>query len=347
MKTRRVLIGAAAAGAISLATATAAVATANVEASRLAGGDRYQTSRAIAEESFGGGTTVAIVASGEDFPDALAASYLAGASDAPVVLTQAGQLSDAALGALQDTGVSGVLLVGGTAAVDEAVEAQLEGAGLTVDRIAGTTRYETARAIAEAVPEEQIGSLDADVGRTALLASGERFPDALTGGPLAYQSAFPMLLTSQSVLSEHAEGAIEGLGIEQVVILGGTSAISAEVEAAVEAMGVDVRRVAGADRTFTATQIAELGVDELGYSTSHVNLARGDDFPDALSGSGDAGTEKALVLLTQNPDSLGPAAAVWLQSKSGTLTTIDVYGGPAAVSDSTVNAAEISAGRTP
>lgn len=347
MRSRRVAVAAAAATALSLSAATAALATANVEATRLAGADRYATSRAIADATFGDSTTVAVVASGEDFPDALAASYLAGASDAPVVLTEKGRLSESALGALQDVGASGVLLVGGTAAVSEEVVAQLKAAGLTVDRVAGDTRYDTARAIAQSVPEEQIGSLDSSIGRTALLASGERFPDALTGGPLAYQSAFPMLLTSKSLLSEGAKTAIDGLGIEQVVILGGTGAISAEVEAEVEALGVDVRRVAGTDRTVTATRIANLGVDELGYSTSHVNIARGDDFPDALSGSGNAGTEKALILLTQNPDSLGPAAALWLQQNSGTLTTMHVFGGPAAVSDSTVNAAEVAAGRTP
>lgn len=347
MRTRRLAVAATAATALSLAAATAALATDNVEATRLAGADRYATSRAIADASFDDTNTVAVVASGEDFPDALAASYLAGAADAPVVLTEKGRLSASALGALQDVGADGVLLVGGPAAVSEEVVDQLEAAGLTVDRIAGSTRYDTARAIAQSVPEEQIGSLDSSIGRTALLASGERFPDALTGGPLAYQSAFPMLLTSRTVLAEGAKTAIQNLGIEQVVILGGPGAISAEVETQVEALGVEVRRVAGADRTLTATQIADLGVDELGYSTSHVNIARGDDFPDALSGSGNAGTEKALILLTQTPDSLGPAAALWLQQNSSTLTTMHVYGGPAAVSDSTVNAAEVAAGRTP
>ncbi len=347
MKTSRVIVGAVAAGAISLATATAAVATADVEATRLAGADRYETSRAIAEDSFGTDTTVAVMASGADFPDALAASYLAGASAAPVVLTQADQLTAAARQALEATGVSGVLLVGGTNAVSGTVVTELETLGYTVDRIAGGNRYATARAIAESVPVAQIGSLDDTIGRTALLASGVAFPDALSGGPLAYDSAFPMLLTSPTTLSADAETAITNLGIQQVVILGGTTAVSPAVEAELVALGVDVRRIAGLNRTQTATEIADVAVAELGFSTSHVNIARGDDFPDALSGSGNAGSEKALILLTEQPDTLGDAATTWLGTHADTLTTIDIYGGPAAITDATVNDAELAAGRNP
>lgn len=347
MKTRRALISAAAVGVFSIATATAAIATENVEATRLAGVDRYETSRAIATGTFGNDTTVAVVANGEDFPDALAASYLAGAADAPVVLTERGRLTPAARTTLQEIGADGVLVVGGTAAISDSVLTQLRNAGYEVDRVAGTNRYETARAISESVPDEQIGSLDAAVGRTALLASGERFADALSGGPLAYDSAFPLLLTPANVLSEHARGAIQALDIEQVVILGGTAAVSPQVEVAVRNLGVDVRRVAGLERTATAAAIADLAVDRLGYSTSHVNIARGDDFADALSGSGNAGQEKALILLTQDPNQLGAATGAWLRKHAQTLTTIHVYGGTSAVSDSTVNAAEVAAGRNP
>lgn len=347
MKSRKALLSAAAAGALSVATATTAVATTDVQATRLAGAGRYQTSRVVADATFGADTTVAVLASGERFPDALAASYLAGAVGGPVILTESGQLSTAASQALEAVGASGVLLVGGPAAVSEDVVAELVEQGYEVDRVAGENRYETARAVAESVPEEQIGSLQADIGRTMILASGERFADALSAGPLAYQSAFPLLLTAQNVLSEHARASIELLDIEQVVIVGGTAAVSNEVEVAVEALDVEVRRIAGDDRTLTAAAIADVAVDQLGFSTSHVNVARGDNFADALTGSAHAGAELALILLTETPDSLGSAAAGWLSKHDDTLTAIHVFGGPSAVSDATVNAAEVAAGRTP
>ncbi len=347
MKRRHAIVGALAAGAFSLATATVAMATTDVAATRLAGTNRYDTSRAVADATFGTDTTVAVMASGENFPDALAANYLAGASDAPVILTAKGQLSPEAKTALEAVGATGVLLVGGSAAVSEDVVAQLETAGYTVDRIAGGDRYATAQAVAESVPEESIGSLDADVGRTALLASGNRFPDALAGGPLSYHSAFPMLLTSKMVLPDQTKQAIQNLGIEEVVILGGDVAISPEVEAEVLALGVTVRRVEGANRMGTATAIADLAVSELGFAVNHANIARGDEFADALSGGPHAGTETTPILLTATPDVLGAPTKTWLQDHSDTLTTLHVFGGSSAVSDATVDEAEVAAGRTP
>lgn len=348
MTSRKALISAVAAGALSVATAGTALATTDVQAQRLAGADRYRTSQAIAEATFEGeAVTVAIVASGESYPDALAASYLAGALDGPVVLTAKDTLSQAAADTLTGLGVGGVIVVGGTAAVSEAVVEQMAGMGIEVDRLAGNDRYATARAIAGAAPEEQIGSLDSSIGRTALLASGQGFADALSGGPLAYASAFPLVLTGRDTLSPQASAAITELDIEQVVILGGTAAVSPAVQAQVTALGVDVRRLAGGDRTATAVAIADLAVDELGYSDTHANLARGDDFADALAGSANAGQEIAPILLTQTSSSLGTATAAWLTKHDDTLASLHVYGGTSAVDDPTVNAAELAAGRNP
>lgn len=346
MKMRRTLIAAVAVGGMSVATVGSAFATADVEATRLAGQNRYGTSQVIADTTFTD-ATVAVIASGESYPDALAASYLAGALDGPVILTASQQLSAEARTALQDINADGVIVVGGTAAVSENVVNQLAAAGLEVDRVGGQDRYSTARAIAQSVPEEQIGSLDSEIGRTAIVASGQGFADALSAGPLAYGSAFPLLLTPTASLSPEVSGAIDTLDIEQVLIMGGTAAVSAQTQAQLTALGVDVRRIAGLDRTATAAAIADLAVDELSYSTTHVNLARGDDFADALSGSANAGEEQAAILLTLTPNQLGTAAQNWLADNSGTLTSIHVFGGTTAVSDSTVNAAEVAAGRAP
>jgi len=343
---RRTLIAAVAVGGMSVATVGTAFATADVEATRLAGQNRYGTSQVIADTTFTD-ATVAVIASGESYPDALAASYLAGALDGPVILTASQSLSPEARTALADIGASGVIVVGGTSAVSENVVNQLAAAGLEVDRVGGADRYATAQAIAQSVPEEQIGSLDASIGRTAILASGQGFADALSAGPLAYASAFPLLLTPTGSLSGAAAAAIDELDIEQVLVVGGTAAISPQTQAQLVAAGVEVRRLAGADRTATAVAVAEVAIEELSYTSTHVNLARGDDFADALSGSANAGEERAAIVLTLTPNQLGTATGQFLGSISDSLRTIHVYGGPSAVSDSTVNAAEVAAGRTP
>ena len=180
------------------------------------------------------------------------------------------------------------MLIGGTSAISEQVEDFLaalpthscEGGGgfeddetITVDRVAGADRYATAKAVAEKSGLDEAGTAgsgldgeDCDDVKTAIVASGENFPDALAAGGLAYggvlglrqTAALPMLLTPKSSLSRTASGAIDDLDIEQVILVGGTSAVDAAVETALEALpGVSVVRVAGADRQATAVAIAE------------------------------------------------------------------------------------------
>ncbi|MDZ4179722.1 MAG: PQQ-dependent sugar dehydrogenase, partial [Coriobacteriia bacterium] len=82
---------------------------------RIAGANRYQTAAAIARAAFPSGSSTAVVATGEQFPDALAASGLAGALGAPVLLTTANSAHPALLSALGPApgglGVTDVVIV--------------------------------------------------------------------------------------------------------------------------------------------------------------------------------------------------------------------------------------------
>lgn len=96
--------------------------------SRLAGPTRYETSAAItAEFGYGGGqdAPVAHVATGENFPDALAGSALAGSQDAPVLLTRTDELPDGVLAQLDEISPDQLFILGGTVAVSQAVEDRL------------------------------------------------------------------------------------------------------------------------------------------------------------------------------------------------------------------------------
>ena len=72
---------------------------------RLAGADRYATAAAIADEAFPNGATTAIIARGDVFADALAANYLAGVVDAPILLTDTNRLPEATSDALASRSV--------------------------------------------------------------------------------------------------------------------------------------------------------------------------------------------------------------------------------------------------
>jgi hypothetical protein len=102
-------------------------------------------------------------------------------------------------------------------------------------------------------------------------------------------------------------------------------------------MGITVTRLAGADRTATATKVADWELANQSFSTTTVDLARGDDFPDALSASAHGGKAKAPLLLASNPNDIGSATRAWLAGHAGTLKDGHIDGGTAAISQAAEN----------
>lgn len=336
MSIRKKLLAVALATATTIGTAGVAAANADAEAVRLAGVDRYATAMDVAEESFGQSTLV-LVASGEQFPDALASAYLSGAADAPLLLTPSAGLPSEFLPLLEELGVDGVQILGGTAAVSDEVKTQIESGGYTTDRIAGADRYATAAAVAQVLPKEAIGTFGA--GRAAILATGASFADALAAAPISGAQNLPILLTTSDTLHPAASAALDALDIDQVVISGGTAAVSETVATQVAAKGIAVRRVAGENRQATARALADLAVDELDFTEQRVMLSRGDAFPDALVGGPRGAKLEVPILVIESSNSLGASARDYIDDRKANLAAIDVLGGTAAISDAVANEA--------
>lgn len=328
------------AGALSvfgIALAAPAGATADVTADRLAGATRYGTAAAIAGDATFNGAKTVILATGQNFPDALAASAHAGKNaPAPIILTTTAALSDEASAALDKIKPTNVTVVGGTAAVSEGVVTSVKNKGITVTRVAGTDRYATAAEIAKTV-----GTLPSYKGQpTAIIATGLNFPDALTGGPLAYASGMPILLTNEGVPAA-TKSALQSIGAKQVIILGGTAAVSPAVETELEGIvGNDAIRVAGTDRFGTATAIADLEKTDFGFPVTTAILAFGMNFPDALAAGPLGGQLKAPIVLSA---SLPETTRKWLDDNSATIQRIIVVGGTAVIDQATVDAAVAAA----
>lgn len=331
---RRILVLVVVGTLLLVAFQTAALA-ADVDRQRLAGADRFATAAAISQAAFPDGAETALLARADVFADALAAGALAGSLEAPVLLARSADVPEATLAALEDLGVSEVTILGGTQAIDPAVEQQLRAAGLAVDRVAGATRYATAAEIARRVGAEEIGSVDGQ--RTALLASGVNFPDALAAGALSYAARLPILLTPPDGLAADTAAAIDELGIEQVLVLGGPAAIEEATEAE---LAVDSVRLAGADRTRTAAAVADFAVTALGFTDTEIVLARGDAFPDALASAPYAGKVGGPLLLIPTPTVLGGGARDYLAAAGETVERLTALGGPAAVSNEVLDEAE-------
>ncbi|WP_370327489.1 cell wall-binding repeat-containing protein [Euzebya sp.] len=191
-----------------------------------------------------------VLARDDVFADALAGAPLA-ADDSCILYTAGGPTAalDPATRteldrALPDGGR--VRIMGGTNAVSTAVESELTTAGYVVERFAGPTRYETAEAIARRVVTERPGATE------ALLAFGERFPDAVTGGAYGAEAGVPIVLTPTAALHPAAQRALTDLGITTTTVLGGPNAISDVAAAAAPGS----RRIAGDNRMGTAAAVA-------------------------------------------------------------------------------------------
>lgn len=312
------------------AFALPANATSTFSFSRIAGQDRYETAAKIATSTFTTADNV-LVASGENYPDALSGNYLAGFKAGPILLTPQAQLSSFTSSALSTLQAKNVTILGGTSAVSTNVENQLKAAGYTVTRLGGTDRYETAKLISENPGATNVGT-DSSGKKTAILASGQNFADALTAGPLGYAKKFPVEITDPANLSAATLQAFKDLGITNVLIAGGTAAVSDNVVAQLTANGITSTRLAGATRQLTAVAIANYERANAGFTNTHVNLANGLNYPDALAGGPHAGKELAPILLTDSPDALGAAATQYLSDNSSTLTSGNIFGGTAAVS---------------
>jgi putative cell wall-binding protein len=314
-----------------------------VTAARVDGTTRVDTAAVIARLTFDE-ADVAVLSTAFDFPDALAGSFAAGRVAGPLLLVQREAVPEETAAVLEELGVRAVVLLGGSGAISDAVADDLRADGFDVQRVAGGNRYETAAAIARAFgqdrPDQRLGGQ-----RVALLASGEAFPDALAAGPLAAAASVPLLLTPQGRSHPSVDEALEELGVDRVLVVGGTAAVSEAVAQHHRDGGYVVERVAGATRTATATAVADVALRRFtGFSTDLVLLARGDDFPDALAASAHGAALGAPVLLTATPDVLSSATSRWFEDACPEVDAVRAIGGVGAVSDAALRAAVDAAG---
>ena len=314
------------------------------ELERLAGDNRYSTAATIAVDTFGTSEQV-LLARADDFADAMTGSYLSGVFGAPVLLTDTDSLPPATAAALEELGATDITVLGGTSAVSDEVVSSLENDDYTVQRISGPNRYATAAKIATAAAGDETESDSRTIGmvsdsRTAVLGNGQAFPDILAAGPLSFAENLPLMITMPTALTAETASLLEELDIEQVVIVGGTAAVSAAVELQVEdIVGSDAIRLDGTggpegqafDRYATARHIADFAYDELGFDESLVDLARGDDFADALAGGPHAGAERSPIVLTR-PTALPATTQELFERRCATIAGGHAFGGTAAIS---------------
>jgi putative cell wall-binding protein len=233
---------------------------------------------------------------------------------------------------LERLGATEVLVVGGAAAVPPSVLDDLQiTLGLDVDRVAGSDRYDTSRAVAARMNQDAQWWYD-----EALVVRGDEFADALSVAPYAYAWSAPVMLTRRDSLSTAAASALGANDIKTATIVGGTAALSDRVLASVSTIceangGSEAERVSGSDRYATAAAVAQSAMDRGLGGSGLIGFATGTDFPDALGGGAACGARGGLLLLTA-PNALSTSAKSLLDAEQYRVNDALVFGGTAAVS---------------
>ena len=276
-----------AAGAVILESPTPAHAAIAVQ--RLGGADRYATAAAVSEAHFGPGVPVVHIATGSNFPDALAGGPAAARAGGPILLVTRDAVPQATAAELARLAPGRIVVLGGPGAVGDGVVAALDaydtGGGVT--RIGGEDRFATAAAVSAATFAPGVPM--------AFVATGATFPDALVGGIAAARMGGPVLLTRRDALPAATEAELRRLAPGQIIVLGGTGAVGDAVAAALHGLATSgtVHRLGGADRYATATTVSAAFFPTAGP----LFVATGRSFPDALVAVPAAALSGAALLL--------------------------------------------------
>ncbi len=169
-----------------------AATASGADITRIAGSDRYATAAAVSLNAFSPSVESVVVVTGEAFPDGLAAAPAAASLSAPILLTRSANLPEATRSEIIRLSPASVIVVGGTNAVADSVEASIRALGPNVDRITGSDRYATAASLSTAFFDSN--------ARPVFLATGQAFPDALSGAAVAARYGGPLLLSRASSL---------------------------------------------------------------------------------------------------------------------------------------------------
>jgi putative cell wall-binding protein len=319
---------------------------------RLSGDNRYDTMQEIIAEAFASSDTdTVIVATGEDFPDALAASGLAGIAGAPVILTESATLSAQAQETIEALEPDTIYIAGGPGSVTPEVEDSLKALvddPTQVIRSAGDDRYLTALDIY--AKGKDAGSW----GTTAIIASGGNYADALAISPYSYSERAPIFLADpqdglDANTTQVLKDALAAGDITNFIIAGGTGsvpdAVKSQLDYAVDDETV-FTRLAGEDRYETSVAVANYTVDNTALTYHKLAAATGENFPDALAGGAFAGKIGTVLLLVSDDAAGRTGIESVVGSNSAVIGYGHVLGGPSTVSDTLKTALEAASARS-
>ncbi len=291
------------------------------EPQRIWGSDRYDTAIEVCKSGWHDGSEYAILANGENFPDALSAAPLAKKYNAPILLNSGKGLDNRVKTELKRLNVKQVFIIGGKGVIPKTAEDTLNELDIKNIRLYGQDRYETAVKVAE-----QLGNV-----KEIAVASGENFPDAMSIAPIAAQKSMPIILTAGGNLPDSVANYIKDKNITKSYVVGGNDVVSDKTFNELP----KAERLYGDSRYDTNAAVLKRFANDLNFNT--IYLSSGENFPDALAGSALAAKNSTCVLLVS--DYIGKATKEFAFDKLPSENNIKILGGKGVVADNLVNKA--------
>lgn len=192
---------------------------------RLGGKDRFDTNKYIVNSMNVKKGTSIIIANAYGFADALSVSSIASSKGYPIIMTSASELSDEAKDTIKNIEPKQVYIIGGYASIGYNVINQIKEILPSLENdnlinLSGDDRYQTSLSVCEYF------KLKAD---TAVIASGENFPDALSGSALAAKLNAPIVLVDGKDMIKQKDF-IDKNTFKNIILLGGFGSVDFPIE---------------------------------------------------------------------------------------------------------------------
>ncbi|MDQ7095755.1 cell wall-binding repeat-containing protein [Desulfosporosinus sp. PR] len=284
---------------------------------RLSGFDRYETASQIAKAGWPQ-SDYAILAYGEDYPDALTAAPLAQKYNAPILLTTSSSLPNSTKQTLVDLQVKNVIIIGGTGVIHSSIDSELQAMGITTSRIAGQDKYETAVKIAQQITTPS----------AIFVCTGDDYSDALSVAPIAAMKQMPIILVPRDSIPDCVDNYIAEIKVTKTYVVGYSDLIGDSV---FERLPYP-ERIFGFDKY--ARNIAINKEFDSEFKSENVCVATGEGFADALTGTVYcAKISEPIILIKDN----SPTDTInYYHQRLTNASNVYIFGGTGVLSDSLI-----------
>ena len=268
----------------------------NKEIKTLAGETRFETATAISKEGWKDGADKVILVNGYSMIDGIAATPLASLYNCPILLTNRNDVPKSTMDEIKRLNPSEVVLIGTDDVTGDNLINILKGSisNLSVNRIGGIDRYETALLIAKEIakykPIENI-----------YVANGFKEADALSVASHAGEEVQPIILTDTYKMEDEVYNWIKSKGIKNAYFIGDDEVVGDNIIEKVNGItsnDVKGNRLGGIDRQETNAKVIEKFYNESRYNALFVS--KSDPLVDALTAGPLAAKMKSPIVMVGN-----------------------------------------------